>query len=49
MNDLFSEIGFKILSKVNIASDTNILESIYIKHTKPEINNQTVSFQLYIL
>ena len=46
---LFSESGFKILSKVNIPSDTKILESIYIKHTKPEINNQTVSFHLSIL
>lgn len=45
----FSEQDFKILSKVKLPSDTRILESVYIKHLKPEINNQTTSFQLSVL
>ena len=45
----FSENDFKILCKAQSPNDTRILESLFIKHMKPEINNQTTSLHLSIV
>ena len=40
---------FKILMKAQNANDTKLLESIFIKYAKPDLNNQTSSSPLHIL
>ena len=48
-NHEFSESDFNILSKVTYPGDTRILESVYIKYLKPQLNNQGASYPLSIL
>ena len=46
---LINNDSFKILMKASHPFDTKILESLFIKHLKPELNNQHTSNQLLIL
>ena len=43
-----SNVNFKILMKAPNPLDTKLLESLFIKHTNPELNNQSSSNQLLI-
>ena len=45
----FSKHDFKILIKAQNTSDIKLLESLFIKHTNPELNNQITSCPLNIL
>ena len=46
---IITDDSFKILMKAIHPFDTKLLESLFIKHTKPELNHQTSSNQLLIL
>ena len=45
----FTKEDFNILHKANSQTDIKMLEAIYIKYLKPELNNQILSSQLYML
>ena len=45
----FCDDSFKIVSKVQLPSDVKLLESIYIKVNKPELNIQGTSHRLYVV
>ena len=45
----FTIADFGILSTVRSPKDTKLLESIYIKHFSPSLNNQASSYPLQIL
>ena len=45
----FSIDDFKILASVRSPLDTKLLETLFIKHLSPELNNQDTSFELNVL
>ena len=49
MDHIITDDSFKILMKAIHSFDTKILESLFIKHTKPELNHQIALNQLLIL
>ena len=48
-NHPFDSSNFKIIHRAKNNFDLLLLESLYIKHLSPELNNQTSSYPLYTL